>query len=175
MLGHFWRWLRFAARLLGYQLWLLHRPNWRKLGRFSGLCAVEWLAPRKYRMVLDPAHPLRFERGSAPDRFAPTGEVVTVGQMLTDGGTVPMAAALIELTPFSYLPAYLVHDWLYEAHHRDGSGDFEQTNRILLEAMWTLMQTGTVPRNRFHLHLVWDGCSSPAAKEVWDQGILSLE
>ncbi|MDZ4405750.1 DUF1353 domain-containing protein [Prosthecobacter sp.] len=67
-----------------------------------------------------------------PDRFVyarnknpvfsfkrPNGEVIKPGSIETDGGSIPhLLWAQKGFSPWTYAPAYLIHDWLYEAHRR---------------------------------------------------------
>lgn len=165
------RWIKFLGWKLGSLVGIGEGfPDWKKRGKFIGVCSVSWDGPDKYHYTPDPASPLTFYRGSTPDVFTPTGEVIVAREMETDGGSVTKMASLVGLTPFTYLPGFIVHDWLFEDHHLNGVGDRRESNLILLEAMYTLMMDGICPQNNFHAELVWDGVMSPKGEDAWNVG-----
>ena len=162
-------------RLLRWLTWAFRRhPDWRRLGRFSGPVVLEWKGPRDY--YFRGGTGFMFERGFHADKFAPTGESIVPGDMDTDGGSIPRFAwVLPQLDPMSFLPAYLVHDWEFDQHHKLLSGkSFEEVNRTLVEGVYTLMMTGVAKYDLFDLHAIWDGVSSPFGQDVWD-GVRSVE
>lgn len=80
-------------------------------GIITGRPRIEWVQPDKFV----------FDRHDN-ERFAfvrHNGEVITPGTIETDGGSIPQVLwSQHGYTPWTYAPAYLVHDWLYEAHRR---------------------------------------------------------
>ena len=98
-------------------------------GRFTGAVFVMWVGEGdsssgdgNFLFVPDPQSRLTFYRS---DSSAP-GAVIKPGLMYTDGGSIPKIAQVFKgLSPWGYAPAYMVHDWLFVAHHclLDGSSD----------------------------------------------------
>lgn len=154
-------------------------------GRFDGVLLVMWVGEGqsgagdgKFVFVPDPANPLTFTRSNA----ALPGAVVRPGTMYTDGGSIPKIAQLFTgLSPWGYAPAYMIHDWLFAAHHCivDGSTDpiyesvrgveFDQSGTILIEAIRTLVAENKVKDNDVAVSLVNTGVRSGTARRYWDE------
>lgn len=112
--------------------WHAHRRlwgcPWDRAGTFGGTIAVTVAGPRTYHYIPDEDDPLYFLRAS--------GELIKPGALTTDGGSIPRVAwAIPGLDPWTYLAAYVVHDWLFNTK----SHSFEQANLILAEALYTQM------------------------------------
>lgn len=130
-------------------------------GKFEGEPFLVWVKPDIFRM--EPQTPrFRFIRS--------TGEVIEPGTMYTDGGSIPRALWFVkELSPWSYAPAFLIHDWLFDCHHA-GTTDksFEEVRDIMLEGVRTLMETKVCEPNRLVFDLIYSGIDSFVARRVWD-------
>jgi len=154
-------------------------------GRFDGVLLVMWVGEGqsnggdgKFVFVPDPANPLTFTRSNT----ALPGAVVRPGTMYTDGGSIPDIAQLFTgLSPWGYAPAYMIHDWLFTAHHCIADGraepihepvrgvDFDQSGTILIEAIRTLVKENKVKENDVAVAMVNAGVRSRTAKRYWDE------
>jgi hypothetical protein len=137
--------------------------DWRRQGRFVGEPRLEWLGLRRYRFFQDPDAPFYFERS--------TGEQVKPGEMITDGGTIPRAAWSIPgFSPWDFMPAYVIHDWDFQAHW-DGKSErsFEQANLTLAEGLYTLMKTGAASCDLLKIEIIYRAVSSPIGRHGWDK------
>jgi hypothetical protein len=135
-------------------------------GSFTGKLDVRWIEPDRFIYVPNTENPLRFTTSH--------GIVIQPDKMYTDGGSIPRLFWNIPgYSPWGYAPAYIIHDWLFEAHHcelteyRDVS--FEDSARELAEGIKTLMESGTAPRDETTLWAIYEAVLSPVAKAVWDQ------
>ncbi|MEZ5387673.1 MAG: DUF1353 domain-containing protein [Prosthecobacter sp.] len=80
-------------------------------GVIAGKPTVEWTQPDKFVYARSQNPYFVFKRSN--------GEVIRPGSIETDGGSIPrMLWSQKDFSPWSYAPAYLVHDWMYEAHRR---------------------------------------------------------
>lgn len=131
------------------------------LGKFDGEPYLVWVKPDIFRMEPQ-AKPFRFIRAS--------GEAIEPGTMFTDGGSIPRALWFVkDLSPWSYAPAFLIHDWLFDCHHA-GTTDksFEEVRDIMLEGLRTLMESKVCEQNRLVFDLIYSGIDSFIARRVWD-------
>ncbi len=142
--------------------------EWDMQGQYLGIYdPATQLSPRGERDYLytpHPIDPLRFQRS--------TGEIIQPGQMITDGGTVPRVAWVIpDINPWTYIKAYLVHDWDFLRHHCDATYGraFEVVNLTLGEGIYTLMRTGEVGTDWRKVELVYEAVSSFVGHGVWDR------
>lgn len=133
-----------------------------KPGRFEGEPTLVWVKPDIFRLEPN-MPPFRFVRGN--------GEVVEPGRMFTDGGSIPRALWFVkDLSPWSYAPAFLIHDWLFDCHHT-GTTDkgFEEVRDIMMEGVRTLMDSGLCEANRLVFELIYSGIDSFIARRIWDR------
>lgn len=80
-------------------------------GEITGRPTVVWTKPDKFVYVHQLNTDFKFKR--------PNGEVIQPGSIETDGGSIPRILwSQKDFSPWTYAPAYLVHDWMYEAHRR---------------------------------------------------------
>ena len=99
---------------------------------------VEWTGPDKFKLRSNPKAPFVFRRHN--------GDVIHPAPMLTDAGSVPPQFWQFRgMTPWTYAPGYLVHDWLYESKRRGspvmGTSPSGQRVPILKEeADWILAE-----------------------------------
>lgn len=152
-------------------------------GRFTGEVFVMWVGEGnstgdgRFLFVPNPKQPLTFYR---QDPAAP-GAVVKPSMMYTDGGSIPRIATLFKgLSPWGYAPAYMVHDWLFTARHClvDGETDqkylrvkdvtFEDSARILGEAIEGLMAAKQVDPNDLAVTVITAAVDSSVARNLWD-------
>ena len=109
-------------------------------GTLSGSLFVMWIdeggssGDGTFLFVPDPHDPLTFRRS---DPTQP-GAVIRPGMMYTDGGSIPKIAQVFNgLSPWGYAPAYMIHDWLFVAHHCIVDGEdgprFDQVRSVTFE------------------------------------------
>ncbi|WP_222280410.1 DUF1353 domain-containing protein [Rhizobium leguminosarum] len=129
-------------------------------GKFSGTLLVMWVGEGgkagdgKFVFVPDPHNRLSFTRGGG------ALALIVPGVMYTDGGSIPKVVQPFRgFNPWGYAPAYMVHDWIFTAHHCISDGkkdpaylamadiDFHESGVILGEAIQTLMAENLVARN----------------------------
>ncbi|WEX76106.1 DUF1353 domain-containing protein [Sinorhizobium numidicum] len=155
-----------------------------KPGTFSGSLFVMWVGEGsassgdgRFVFVPDPKDPLTFRRS---DSGAP-GAVIRPGLMYTDGGSIPKVAQMFKgLSPWGYAPAYMIHDWLFTAHHciLDGEDDarfddvrhvtFRDSAVVLGEAIRGLVEAGSVRRDDIAGSAITAAVNSAVAKNLWD-------
>lgn len=82
-----------------------------KTGKIESAPIVKWTGPDRFVLVYNKDAPFKFRRFN--------GEVIQPEPIKTDGGSIPPQFWDIRgMTPWTYAPGYLVHDWLYEANRR---------------------------------------------------------
>lgn len=125
---------------------------------------VQWTSPNQFVLVERPDAPFEFHRFN--------GEVIRPKSIYTDGGSIPQTFWNRDgYSPWTYAPAYLVHDWLYEAHRRgkkpggyaqDGTPlyyDKEKSDLILAEVLKTQMEDAKLKAkgdpSRFRLYAIY--------------------
>jgi hypothetical protein len=133
------------------------------VGRFEGEPRLVWLKPNIFRHEPNPDKPFRFIRSD--------GEAIEPGLMYTDGGSIPCALWFIkDLSPWSYAPAFLIHDWLFDLHHCGRTGkSFEDVRDIMLEGVRTLMETKVCSMDRLAFDAIYAGIDSFVARQVWNE------
>ena len=78
-------------------------------GQLKGTITVTWIEPDLFVFRPDSTNPLTFTRAN--------GDVIRPGPMVTDGGSIPrMFWSIPGYSPWGYAPAFMVHDWIFEAH-----------------------------------------------------------
>lgn len=152
-------------------------------GKFSGSLVVVWVGEGgtsgdgRFLYVPEPGNPLTFRRrnSSAP------GSIIRPSIMYTDGGSIPkIAQAFRGFSPWGYAPAYMVHDWLFVAQHclKDGSNEakyrrlsdvsFDDSAKIIGEAIRTLVESGRVTENDTAASLITAAVGTEVARKLWD-------
>jgi hypothetical protein len=136
--------------------------DWRKEGKYSGWPRLEWHGPLDYQFRQYPDDDFYFIRS--------TNEKIRPDEMQTDGGSIPRPAWIIPgLSPWDYLPAYIVHDWDFVAHHKHLSNrTFEEVNLTLAEGIYTLMKTGVANSDLVRIEIIYRAVSSPFGTRLWD-------
>lgn len=148
------------------------------LGEFEGRFTLEWIAPDLFQYHPDAGDPFRYVR---KDKQGQVVEIVQPMTMETDGGSIPRFAQIIPgLSPWEYGPAYLIHDWEFEAYDRSRNETgfvfektFEQVNLTLAEAILTLMKNGygDCPKPKFNknnVYTIYKAVMSPIGREIWE-------
>ncbi len=149
----------------------------------SGSLFVMWVdegdgsGDGNFLFVPDPKDPLIFRRADPHQH----GAVIQPGLMYTDGGSIPKIAQLFSgLSPWGYAPAYMIHDWIFTAHHCivDGNDSarydevrdvtFDDSAAILGEAVRGLVQTHQVKPNDVAGTSITTAVDSSVARDLWD-------
>jgi hypothetical protein len=132
------------VRTFGSIPWRVHRRlwgcRWDKAGVLEGRPLVEYRGGADYAYRPDPAQPFRFTRAN--------GHIIEPGTMVTDGASVPRVLwAVPGLSAMDYLPAALIHDWIFTDHHCNPTSfwSFEEANDVLGEVMYTMMTAARPP------------------------------
>lgn len=139
--------------------------DFHQRGTFTGQVWTGWNAPRDYQYFSDEG--FSFTRAN--------GQTITPPDMHTDGASIPrLLWSLDNASPWDWLPAAIIHDGLFTAHHAgDDSVSFEEANLILRESIWTLVQDGTIEMSDWKIYLVGLAVDSEIGRKVWD-GKVSL-
>jgi hypothetical protein len=109
------------------------------------------------------------------------GKSIKPGEMTTDKGSIPKILQFDEeLMPDYYLPAYIIHDWLFVDHHKNSTAitgiNFLASSRLLSEAIKTIMELGgpygggvyeRKPVNKDIFFLITLAVASPIALRLW--------
>jgi len=151
--------------------------------KISGSLFVMWVGEGgssgdgRFVFVPDPSDPLTFRRANASS----PGAVIQPGLMYTDGGSIPKVAQVFNgLSPWGYAPAYMIHDWMFTAHHclvdgEDNSRfdqvrtvEFNDSARILGEAIQGLIAAKRVKRDDVAGIAITNAVGSPIARRLWD-------
>ena len=113
-------------------------------GTIRGRPCIEWTKPDKFVYNCNKSDGFAFLRHN--------GDVIIPASIHTDGGSVPRILwNQSGFSPWTYAPAYLIHDWIYEAHRRgvpvgiNSAGipisyDKEQADWIIAEVIKTQME-----------------------------------
>jgi hypothetical protein len=136
--------------------------------RFVGDLEVRWVANDYFLFLPKQGNPLRLLRPNGQPPIEP-------GPMYTDGGSIPQALWGVQgLSPWGYAPAYIVHDWLFEARHcgyaPDNQYSFEESVTVIAEGLKAVMENDPRVRNYFVFDAVVGAVGSPVAKKLWDNG-----
>lgn len=130
---------------------------------------MEWTGPDEFVFRQNKARPFYFKRAD--------GERIEPHSMKTDGGSIPRALwGVKDLSPWSYGPGYIIHDWLFEAHHC-GLPEVKQhtvasSADVLEECLKTLMETNPkVQRDEGKLGLISFAVRTKIAENLWDHGV----
>ncbi len=80
-------------------------------GQIIGRPNIQWTGPNRFIYYQSSNQKFAFRRRN--------GEIITPRTIETDGGSIPRVLWNRKgYSPWTYAPAYLIHDWLYEAHRR---------------------------------------------------------
>lgn len=136
-------------------------------GKLSGKVIVQWLEPDVFLFIPDSQDPLVFTRAD--------GTKIYPGRMLTDGGSIPRPLwAFRSYSPWSYGPAFIVHDWLFHLKNCNLAGsdhyDLNKAGLIMAEVMKYMMESGKVEKDPLTLALMYQAVTSPIAASSWNKG-----
>lgn len=136
-------------------------------GKFSGTLDVRWVKNDYFVFIPNEKEPLTFTRKD--------GAKITPKKMYTDGGSIPMFLWGVKgFSPWGYAPAYIVHDWLFEAQHcgyePDNKFSFDDSVSLMAEAMKAVMETSPEVRSYFVFDSVVTAIGSPIAEKLWYKG-----
>jgi hypothetical protein len=151
---------------------------------FTGSVLVIWVGETegssgdgKFLFIPNPNDLLTFHRSATDTR----GRVIEPGLMYTDGGSIPKIAQVFNgLSPWGYAPAYMIHDWLFTAHHCLVDGrtdkkydqvrdiDFDESARVLNEAISALINQRIVKHDDLAVGAITGAVDSFVAQNLWD-------
>ena len=110
------------------------------------------------------------------------------GAIYTDGGSIPRAVrGVVGFSPWGYGPAYIVHDWLFVAHHCIRHGledrhdprdrdevetvrkvDFPLSADILAGVIQALVKQEKVPSRPLAPDAIYTAVDSAVARRLWN-------
>ena len=135
--------------------------------RYSGAVDVRWIKNDYFQFLPNSDDPFTLTR--------PNGKVIRPGPMYTDGGSIPRFAwGVPGYSPWGYAPAYIIHDWLFEAQHckyaRDDEYTFDDSIAVMAEGLKALMEQSPEVRNYVVFDTVVAAVGSSLAKRLWEKG-----
>lgn len=108
------------------------------IGEFFGKYSLTKIAPDKYKFSNDVNDKFYYQWANK--------KIITPGKMDTDMGSIPVLLRLTKsFQPDTFLPAYLIHDWLFTHNRlnpRQEDFTFMESAEILKECIKTLMIKG---------------------------------
>lgn len=138
-------------------------------GEVGGRLPIEWVGADKFIYRPDPEKPFYFKRAN--------GEVIQPKRMYTDGGSIPRQLwSLRGYSPWGYGPAFIAHDWLFDAHHCNlpeaKSHNVFTAADVLAEVMKTLMEADNaqVIKSASLLYTIDGAVRTPIAQKLWNEG-----
>lgn len=165
----------------------LDYPSVSDRGSFEGRLFVMWvgegspyLGDGAFVFVPNPQNPLQFTRYDASG--TQVGNSIRPEIMYTDGGSIPrIASAFKGFSPWGYAPAYMIHDWLFIAHHCvvDGTPTEEEAKMsgltfkdsavIIAESIKALQISGQVSRNDIAASTISSTVAGPISRALWNR------
>lgn len=144
-------------------------------GRFIGRPIVQWNGMDSFVLLVNDQKPFGYETADS--------RPIEPLSIATDGGSTPrILHGLRKFSPWSYGPAFIIHDWLFTAHRLkiapDDKWTFEESARLLAEGIKSLMAIGydNADGNRVKLdkdedtiYLIYKAVLTPFARRIWDQ------
>ncbi|WP_092689862.1 DUF1353 domain-containing protein [Tranquillimonas rosea] len=126
---------------------------------------LRWVEPDLFEYMPRQPENFSFERSS--------GDVITPTRMFTDGGSIPRAGwVLADFSPWNYVPAFIVHDWEFDAHHCEVSEKtFDEVSATMMEGVKTLMETGVCEKSIFAFNAIQAGISSFIGRRSWERRV----
>lgn len=102
------------------------------MGTFSGRYCLRPISYRAFEYMPDEVAPFAFTTS--------LGWRIQPERMDTDGATIPrLFWSAPGFDPMDWIDGAVIHDWLYECHHRGlSSVTFEQANAVLSECLESL-------------------------------------
>ncbi|WP_424830899.1 hypothetical protein [Ruegeria sp.] len=155
--------------------------------KFDGRLFVMWVGEGsaysgdgRFVFIPNPNDPLTFTRLDNLGNVI--GQPIRPEIMYTDGGSIPRLATVFKgLSPWGYAPAYMVHDWLFIAHHCNVDGtpteeekrmsdlNFSDSAIIMAEAIKSLQVSGQVQNNDVSGFAVSSAVSGPISRSLWNR------
>jgi hypothetical protein len=132
-----------------------------------GKASLEWRNQREFAFHQNLKEPFYFER--------PNHERIFPKSMYTDGGSIPRIFwGISGYSPWEYGPAFLIHDWLFMAHHL-GDPDYQKYDSVdkaadvMAECLKTLMEEEprVVKKDIGRIYRMDLAVRSIFAKRVW--------
>jgi len=158
-------------------------------GLVSGYLMVFWVGEDKFVYYPFYDDPLVFKLPrSMAQKLGSDVTTIRPGAIYTDGGSIPSAVrGWAGLSPWGYGPAYIVHDWLFVAHHcivtdqvalhdkRDlaevdkvRNVDFQMSADMLAAVIDALVRQNLVPKRDFAPGAIYTAVESGIARSLWD-------
>jgi hypothetical protein len=138
-------------------------------GEIGGRLTLEWIGADKFIYRPDAQEPFYFRRGN--------GELIQPKRMFTDGGSIPRPLwALRGYSPWGFGPAFVAHDWIFDAHHcglpEVKSHTVFSAADVLSEVMKTLMEATNpqVLKSPSLLYTIDAAVRTPIAEKLWNEG-----
>ncbi|TIO09591.1 hypothetical protein [Mesorhizobium sp.] len=157
-------------------------------GKISGNLMIFWVGEDRFVYYPYNGDPLTYH---LPEKLRQDLSVSTIrpGLHYTDGGSIPpLVRGLAGLSPWGYGPAYIVHDWLFAAHHclftgQPGALDprdedeaktvsrvtFKQSADLLAGVISALIKQNVVPKREAAPSAIYTAVDSVVAKNLWDK------
>jgi len=107
------------------------------------------------------------------------GTSIQPGPMYTDGGSIPRFLWGVKgFSPWGYAPAYIVHDWVFVAHHcgyePDNKYSFDDSVTLLKESLKAIMEKNSEYKDYFAFNSISAGVNSSIAKRLWQKGVCKI-
>jgi hypothetical protein len=136
-------------------------------GKFIGELDVRWVENDYFVFLPNKDKPFKFIRTD--------GSTIQPGTMYTDGGSIPRFLWGIKgYSPWGYAPAYIIHDWLFEAKHcgyePDSKYSFKDSIDVMAEGMKAVMERNPEVRDSFVFDSVVAAVASPISERLWIRG-----
>lgn len=136
-------------------------------GKFVGDLDVRWNKNDHFIFIPNQNNPLKFIRKD--------GSEIKPEIMYTDGGSIPRVLWGVNgFSPWGYAPAYMIHDWLFEAQHCGHSPDknykFKDSVSIMAESLKTIMEEEPKVKNNFVFTSIVSAVSTSIAEKLWVKG-----
>jgi len=137
-------------------------------GKFSGALDVRWIKNDYFLFLPNKDDSFTFTR--------PNGQRIRPGRMYTDGGSIPRFLWGVKgYSPWGYAPAYIVHDWMFEAQHcgyePDNKHNFKDSVDVMAESLKSVMERDSEVRNYFIFDSVVLAIDSSISKRLWEKGL----
>jgi hypothetical protein len=136
-----------------------------KSGEFRGDMHLVWKGPDTFEFIPNPSDPFCFVRHDQT--------VIVPGRMVTTGGSIPRALWFNRFySPWGYAPAFIIHDWLFDAHKCGYPGydklTVDDAADMMSEGVKTLMEKDPARRRKFVLASMDTAVRSSIARRLWE-------
>lgn len=141
------------------------------VGKFAGAVELRWVGADKFLFVPDEKNRFRFT--------APDGRVYQPQPIYTDGGSIPRVFWSVPgYSPWALGPAYVIHDWIFMAHHCKTPGyeatTFEDSHRVMAESIKTLTEERPEYKDATLFWSVVSAVKTRFASTIWEKGECDL-